>query len=178
MLPRLDGLEVFRRMRAQGLSTPVVMLSAKGSQTDRILGLEMGADDYLTKPFSPRELVLRVQSVLRRAAAPSEEPTAGRDILRDADLVVDLTARKATLAGVELGLTLREFDLLAHLVGHPDKVFSREELMGAVWGWEYGDASTVTVHVRRLRGKVESDPAHPTRLVTVWGHGYRWEPAR
>ncbi len=178
MLPRLDGLEVFRRMRAQGLSTPVVMLSAKGSQTDRILGLEMGADDYLTKPFSPRELVLRVQSVLRRAAAPSEEPTAGRDILSDADLVVDLTARKATLAGVELGLTLREFDLLAHLVGHPDKVFSREELMGAVWGWEYGDASTVTVHVRRLRGKVESDPAHPTRLVTVWGHGYRWEPAR
>ncbi len=174
MLPGLDGLEVFRRLRHEGLSVPVIMLTAKDSEADRILGLELGADDYLTKPFSPRELVLRVQSVLRRG--PVVADAQPRQVITDGELVLDLTSRKASLAGETLPLTLREFDLLAQLVSHPDQVFSREELMGAVWGWEFGDASTVTVHVRRLRGKVEADPSAPRRLVTVWGRGYRWEP--
>ena len=170
MLPGIDGLEVFRRIRSRGVVAPVIMLTAKGSEADRVLGLELGADDYLAKPFSPRELVLRVNAVLRR-----QQPRPEREIITDGDLTLDLTARKATLAGETLTLTLREFDLLAHLATHPEKVFSREELMRAVWGWDVGDASTVTVHVRRLRGKVEPDPQHPTRLVTVWGRGYRWE---
>ncbi|MDO5083409.1 response regulator transcription factor [Arachnia propionica] len=173
MLPGIDGHEVFRRLRSSGVLAPVIMLTAKSSEADRVLGLELGADDYLAKPFSPRELVLRVAAVLRR-----QRPVASdREILTDGSLTLDLTAQKASLAGVALNLTFREFDLLAHLVGHPDQVFSREELMRAVWGWEVGDASTVTVHVRRLRSKVETDPQHPTRLVTVWGRGYRWEPA-
>lgn len=172
MLPGFDGLELFRRARAAGVDTPVIMLTAKGSETDRILGLESGADDYLAKPFSPRELVLRVQAVLRRGA-----PDGGPRTVTDGDLVVDLGARKVCLAGRRLELTLREFDLLAHLVTHPDTVISRDALMAAVWGWEYGDASTVTVHVRRLREKIEPDPSRPSRLVTVWGRGYRWEPA-
>lgn len=170
MLPGFDGLEVFRRARAAGCTVPVVMLTAKGSETDRILGFELGADDYLTKPFSPRELVLRVQAVLRRGAEPAPTHTVAV-----AGLVVDLAARTATLDGARLELTLREFDLLAYLVQHPDTVFSRDQLMAAVWGWEYGDAATVTVHVRRLREKIELDPSAPTRLVTVWGRGYRWE---
>lgn len=171
MLPGFDGLELFRRARAAGVDTPVIVLTAKGSETDRILGLESGADDYLAKPFSPRELVLRVQAVLRRGA-----PVGGPRTVTDGDLVVDLGARKVCLAGRRLELTLREFDLLAHLVTHPDTVISRDELMAAVWGWEYGDASTVTVHVRRLREKIEPDPSQPRRIVTVWGRGYRWEP--
>lgn len=172
MLPGIDGLEVFRRLRAGGVQAPVIMLTAKAAEADRVLGLELGADDYLAKPFSPRELVLRVAAVLCR-----NQPTPpGREILTDGDLSLDLTAQKVTRDGVPLTLTIREFDLLVHLVSHPDQVFSRDELMRAVWGWEVGDASTVTVHVRRLRGKVEPDPQHPTRLVTVWGRGYRWEP--
>ncbi len=171
MLPGIDGLEVFRRLRQGGDKTPVIMLTAKASEADRVLGLELGADDYLTKPFSARELVLRAQSILRRQAPPEQE----RQIVEDGDLRLDLTARKATRGGRALELTLREYDLLAHLVTNPDKVLSREDLMGAVWGWEYGDPSTVTVHVRRLRGKVEDDPSQPRRLVTVWGRGYRWE---
>ena len=171
MLPGLDGLEVCRRLRAADLHVPVIMLTAKDSESDRILGLELGADDYLTKPFSPRELVLRAQAVLRRGTEAQ-----GREVIVDGDLTVDMTSRKATLAGQPLALTLREFDLLAHLIHHPDEVLSRDDLMGAVWGWEHGDASTVTVHVRRLRGKIERDASQPTRLVTVWGRGYRWEP--
>ena len=170
---RIDGHEVFRRLRSGGVQAPVIMLTAKSSEADRVLGLELGADDYLPKPFSPRELVLRVGAVLRRQHPVTPE----REVLSDGELTLDLTAQKASLAGEPLNLTFREFDLLAHLVGHPDHVFTREELMRAVWGWDVGDASTVTVHVRRLRGKVEVDPQHPTRLVTVWGRGYRWEPA-
>lgn len=173
MLPGIDGHEVFRRLRSNGVSAPVIMLTAKSSEADRVLGLELGADDYLAKPFSPRELVLRVAAVLRRQHPAIPE----REVVTDGDLTLDLTAQKASLAGTPLNLTFREFDLLAHLVGHPDQVFSREELMRTVWGWDVGDASTVTVHVRRLRGKVEPDPQHPTRLVTVWGRGYRWEPS-
>ena len=177
MLPELDGHEVFRRLRSSGLTVPIIMLTAKGDESDRILGLEMGADDYLAKPFSPRELVLRVHSVLRRNQPAVPSPDQERTVVVDGDLAVDLTARRATLRGSTLNLTLREFDLLAHLVTHPDEVMSRNQLMGAVWGWDYGDQSTVTVHVRRLRGKIEADPADPQRLVTVWGRGYRWDPA-
>ncbi|MFJ1897107.1 response regulator transcription factor [Streptomyces sp. NPDC088115] len=171
MLPGMDGFEVCRRMRAHG-RVPVIMLTARGDEDDRILGLETGADDYVTKPFSPRELVLRVDSVLRRAhAAPVP---AGRSApLRGAGLVLDPVARSASREGGVLALTLREFDLLAFLLRHPGRVFTREELMSEVWGWDFGDLSTVTVHVRRLRGKIETDPARPELIRTVWGVGYR-----
>ncbi|WP_409062884.1 response regulator [Streptomyces sp. SYP-A7185] len=172
MLPGMDGLEVCRRLRATG-PVPVIMLTARGDEDDRILGLEVGADDYVTKPFSPRELVLRVESVLRRShavRAPEGVATLGA-----AGLWVDPAARRATKNGTELSLTLREFDLLTFLLRHPGQAFGREELMREVWGWEFGDLSTVTVHVRRLRGKVEDDPARPRLIQTVWGLGYRFD---
>jgi DNA-binding response OmpR family regulator len=176
MLPELDGLEVCRRLRsgADPFPVPVIMLTALGEEADRVLGLELGADDYLTKPFSPRELVLRVQSVLRRVAAATAAPPSTR--LTDGDLVVDLGRRLAHRAGRKLALTVREFDLLAHLMRHPGRALRRSELLEQVWGWRFGDESTVTVHVRRLREKVEPDPATPCRIVTVWGVGYRYEP--
>ncbi|MER5893429.1 response regulator transcription factor [Streptomyces sp. NPDC001876] len=171
MLPGMDGFEVCRRMRAHG-PVPVIMLTARGDEDDRILGLETGADDYVTKPFSPRELVLRVDSVLRRVRAAAT--SGGRSaLLEGAGLVLDPAARSATWEGRALALTLREFDLLAFLLRHPGQVFTREELMRGVWGWDFGDLSTVTVHVRRLRGKVEADPARPELIRTVWGVGYR-----
>lgn len=173
MLPGIDGLEVCRQVRADR-QVPIIMLTALGAESDRVLGLEVGADDYITKPFSPRELVLRVQSVLRRAG-PLEPMPAGPARLVDADLVVDRAARRATLAGNELSLTMREFDLLAFLMAHPGQAFSRADLLEQVWGWSFGDQSTVTVHVRRIREKVEPAPAEPSRLVTVWGVGYRWD---
>ena len=172
MLPGIDGLEVCRRLRSTS-DVPVIMLTALGSETDRVVGLERGADDYVTKPFSPRELVLRVESVLRRAGDRSG-PEQGR--LEDGDIVVDLARHEASLAGRPLALTTREFDLLRFLLAHPGVAFSREDLLQQVWGWSFGDHSTVTVHVRRLREKVERDPTMPERLVTVWGVGYRWEP--
>jgi DNA-binding response OmpR family regulator len=170
MLPGLDGLEVFRRLRGEH-PVPVVMLTARGDESDRVAGLELGADDYLTKPFSPRELVLRVSAVLRRAA-----PAAARGLLTDGDLVVDLAAREACRAGEPLALTFREFDLLTFLLQHPREAFDRSALLQRVWSWSFGDASTVTVHVRRLREKVEVDPSHPQRIVTVFGVGYRYQP--
>jgi DNA-binding response OmpR family regulator len=173
MLPGIDGLEVCRRIRATGDDVPVIMLTALGSETDRVVGLERGADDYVTKPFSPRELALRVGSVLRRVG----ERSTMKGSVTDGDLVVDSTDHTATLAGRRLSLTAREFDLLRFLVGHPAEAFSRDELLQRVWGWSFGDQSTVTVHVRRLREKIEGDPSHPVRLATVWGVGYRWEPA-
>ncbi|WP_435595971.1 response regulator transcription factor [Streptomyces albogriseolus] len=178
MLPGMDGLEVCRRMRGQG-PVPVIMLTARGDEDDRILGLEVGADDYVTKPFSPRELVLRVGSVLRRArpAGDASGPGAGSGVLRAAGLTVDPEARRAVKNGAELALTVREFDLLAFFLAHPGRAFAREELMREVWGWDFGDLSTVTVHVRRLRGKVEDDPARPRLIRTVWGVGYRFDPA-
>ncbi|WP_020144116.1 response regulator transcription factor [Terracoccus sp. 273MFTsu3.1] len=174
-LPGLDGLEVFRTLRAERGDLPVVMLTARGEESDRVLGLEIGADDYVTKPFSSRELVLRIQSILRRAAPPAAPPAA--TTLVDDDLRVDIRRHQAWLADRPLALTSREFDLLAHLMAHPGTAFSRRELMEQVWGWEYGDESTVTVHVRRVREKVETDPARPVRLQTVWGVGYRWDGA-
>ena len=174
MLPGLDGLEVCRRLRARG-PVPVIMLTARGDEGDRIAGLELGADDYVAKPFSPRELVARGRSVLRRAhAAPPSDPTPSR--LEVGDLVIDVTAREVHRAGVPVALTSREFDLLAFLVAHPREAFRREDLLERVWGWSYGDTSTVTVHVRRLREKVEDDPSAPAHLATVWGVGYRFDP--
>ncbi|SOD61596.1 DNA-binding response regulator, OmpR family, contains REC and winged-helix (wHTH) domain [Streptomyces zhaozhouensis] len=171
MLPGLDGLAVCRGLRERG-PVPVVMLTARGDEEDRVLGLEVGADDYVTKPFSPRELVLRVASVLRRSQA---RPLAGEGVLRAGSLVLDPRAHTASDARGELRLTLREFDLLAHFLRHPGRVFAREELMGTVWGWDYGDLSTVTVHIRRLRHKIETDPAKPRLITTVWGVGYRFD---
>ena len=174
MLPGMDGLEVCRRLRADS-AVPIVMLTALGAETDRLVGLETGADDYVTKPFSPRELALRVRSVLRRARGAPVPPAAGGP-LRDGGLVVDLHAHAASANGRPLSLTAREFDLLAFLMRHPRQAFTREQLLEHVWGWSFGDASTVTVHVRRLREKIEDDPAAPRRLVTVWGVGYRYDP--
>ncbi|MEV7991358.1 response regulator transcription factor [Streptomyces sp. NPDC086077] len=171
MLPGMDGLEVCRRMRVRG-PVPVIMLTARGDEDDRILGLEVGADDYVTKPFSPRELVLRVESVLRRTRPAPQQST---DVLGVAGLTVDPAGRRAAKNGGELALTIREFDLLAFFLRHPGRAFSREELMREVWGWDFGDLSTVTVHVRRLRGKVEDDPARPRYIQTVWGVGYRFD---
>jgi DNA-binding response OmpR family regulator len=169
MLPGIDGLEVFRRLRER-VSTPVILLTALGSEDDRIAGLEAGADDYLAKPFSPRELVLRVKSVLRR----SLDEFTPESPLEYGEFRLDPSARIATRAGVELSLTAREFDLFEFLLKHPNQVFSREDLLRTVWGWTYGDLSTVTVHVRRLREKIERDPRSPAMLTTVWGVGYRF----
>jgi DNA-binding response OmpR family regulator len=174
MLPGIDGLEVCRRLRAIG-PIPVIMLTARGEATDRIAGLEIGADDYVTKPFSPRELTLRVQSVLRRVARPLE-PTADPAVLVSGELRVDTAAREARLGGEAVSLTLREFELLAFFMRHPRQAFTREQLLEKVWGYTFGDQSTVTVHVRRLREKIEADPAEPTHICTVWGVGYRWQP--
>ncbi|SDD30786.1 response regulator transcription factor [Actinokineospora iranica] len=171
MLPGIDGLEVCGRLRERG-AVPVVMLTALGEEENRIAGLQLGADDYVTKPFSPRELVLRVNSVLRRAKAPAP-PSARR--LADGDLRLDASARKATLGGAELSLTGREFDLLEFLMSHPGEAFTRTQLLERVWGWDFGDQSTVTVHVRRLREKIELVPAKPARICTVWGVGYRYD---
>jgi len=173
MMPGIDGLEVCRRLRLTS-DVPVVMLTALGSEQARVVGLELGADDYVTKPFSPRELVLRVDSILRRTADATPDLPA---VVTDGDLVVDHVRREATLDGVPLALTTREFDLLRHLAAHPGQAWSRDDLLRQVWGWTIGDQSTVTVHVRRLREKVERDPTNPERLLTVWGVGYRWEAA-
>jgi DNA-binding response OmpR family regulator len=175
MMPGIDGLEVCRRLRRQLPNLPVVMLTALGEEADRVLGLEVGADDYVTKPFSPRELVLRIHSVLRRTAGPAANPAVAEK-LADAELTVDTARRIAELAGAPLSLTVREFDLLVFLMRHPARAWSRADLLDRVWGWQFGDQSTVTVHVRRLREKIEKDPAEPDRIRTVWGVGYRYDP--
>ncbi|KHD76912.1 response regulator transcription factor [Actinoplanes utahensis] len=175
MMPGIDGLEVCRRIRRQLPGLPVIMLTALGEEADRVLGLEVGADDYVTKPFSPRELVLRIQSVLRRTGVRTPDPGSS-STLREADLTVDTARRVAERNGVPLSLTVREFDLLVFLMRHPGRAWSRSDLLDKVWGWQFGDQSTVTVHVRRLREKIEDDPAAPARIRTVWGVGYSYEP--
>jgi DNA-binding response OmpR family regulator len=172
MLPGLDGMEICRRIRERG-RTPVIMLTARGDEMDRIAGFEVGADDYLSKPFSPRELVARVKAVLRRTYDGAA--SAGGQ-LSSAGVTLDLAARSATVNDRPVDLTQREFDLLAFLIGHPRRVFSREQLLEHVWedAWS-SDPGTVTVHVRRLRTKVEDNPDRPERIRTVWGSGYRWE---
>jgi DNA-binding response OmpR family regulator len=169
MLPGTDGLALCRWIRSRS-DLPVIMLTARGEEADRIVGLELGADDYVTKPFSPRELAARVRTVLRRAAPP--EPR--ERVLELGDLRIDAASREATKAGEPLTLTALEFDLLWFLASHPRRVFSRSQIMSRVWGYEAAlDTGTVTVHVRRLREKIEDDPSRPTRLETVWGVGYR-----
>lgn len=177
MLPGLDGLEVCRRLRALA-PVPIVILTARGQESDRIVGLDLGADDYVAKPFSTKELVARVRAVLRRARGPlaPSGPDAPR-VHTDGDLVVDVAARQARLGGAVVSLTAREFELLAFLMRHPGRAFRREEILEGVWGYRYGDTSTVTVHVRRLREKIEPDPTVPVRIATVWGVGYRWQGA-
>jgi DNA-binding response OmpR family regulator len=172
MLPKLDGIEVCRRLR-EVAPIAVVMLTARGEEEDRIAGLRIGADDYVTKPFSPGELVARVRAVLRRTLRDTgvrgEPLVAGR-------LRVDRAAHEAHLDGESLSLTTKEFDLLVHLMANPRRSFRRDELLEAVWGWSFGDTSTVTVHIRRLREKIEADPSAPRHLATVRGVGYRFDP--
>jgi DNA-binding response OmpR family regulator len=172
MLPGIDGLAVCRRIRARS-ELPVIMLTARAEEADRIVGLELGADDYVTKPFSPRELAARVKTVLRRA-----QPTIPRDErLTYDELEIDASTREVTKSGVSIRLTAKEFDLLWFLASNPRHVFSRDQLMDRVWGHEAAlGAGTVTVHIRRLRSKIETDAAHPRRLETVWGVGYRFSP--
>jgi DNA-binding response OmpR family regulator len=174
MLPGLNGLEICRQLRADSPAIPVIMLTALGEEDDRIAGLEVGADDYVTKPFSPRELALRVESVLRRA---NSVPSTPSQILTLGPLTVDVAARRASKSGVELNLTVRELDLLAYLMSNAGTAFTREQLMQAVWGWTFGDHSTVTVHVRRVREKIEDDAKKPQLIQTVWGVGYRMDAA-
>jgi DNA-binding response OmpR family regulator len=172
MLPGTDGLALCRWIRSRS-QLPVIMVTALGEVSDRLVGLEVGADDYLTKPFSPRELVARVKAVLRRASAPAGAP----ETVEAGDLVIDTGRREARRNGTVLRLTALEFDLLRFLAAHPNRVFSRQELMEHVWGYRSAlDTGTVTVHVRRLREKIEDDPSRPTRLETVWGSGYRFTP--
>jgi two-component system, OmpR family, response regulator ResD len=174
MLPSVDGLEVCRQVRSQG-ETPIIMLTARGDEADKVLGLGLGADDYVTKPFSPRELAARVHAVLRRSRARTSV-TSDTDSMRFHSLRLSPRTRVVEREGVDLRLTAREFDLLHFLASNAGQVFSREQLMDAVWDFDFaGDASTVTVHVRRLREKVEEDPSRPRYLKTVWGVGYKFD---
>jgi len=179
MLPRLDGLEVCRRLRAAERYTPILMLTARSSELDRVVGLEVGADDYLTKPFSIRELVARVKAIFRRVEALGEQNGHGRGDaerpIRVGELEVDPRRRRVTLAGEEVHLTAKEFDLLALFAARPGRVFTRGELLEQVWGYGYdGYEHTVNSHINRLRSKIEHDPANPTWVLTVWGVGYRF----
>ncbi len=172
MLPEVDGLEVCRQVRSRA-QTPIIMLTARGDETDKVLGLGLGADDYVTKPFSPRELAARVQAVLRRAKAQPGDA----EMLRFGSLRISARTRIVEREGVDLRLTAREFDLLLYLARHAGQVFSRDQLMDAVWDYDFaGDTGTVTVHMRRMREKVEEDPSRPRYLKTVWGVGYKFEP--
>jgi len=175
MLPRVDGFEVCRRLREQA-PVPVIMLTARGDEDDRVMGLELGADDYVAKPFSPRELTARVKAVLRRATGAAAPIAAQPHVIETGDLRIDIAAREVFRAGVLQTLTAREFDVLAFVATRPRVVFRREELLERVWGYTYGDTATVTVHVRRIREKVEANASEPRHLMTVWGAGYRWDP--
>jgi two-component system response regulator ResD len=175
MLPGIDGLRLMSRLRDQdGGPLAVILLTARGEEADRVVGLRLGADDYVVKPFSPAELVARVDAVLRRV---DPAPAADADALELGEISIDPGARRVVVRGVEAVLTAREFDLLLHMARHPHQVFSRDQLMEAVWHYAfYTDTSTVTVHIRRLRTKLEADPARPLHLETVWGVGYRFTP--
>jgi DNA-binding response OmpR family regulator len=172
MLPGVDGLELCRWIRARS-ELPVIMLTARGEEADRIVGLELGADDYITKPFSPRELAARVRTVLRRSK-PTDRTV---DLLTFGDVELDSGTRDVRKGGEEVRLTAKEFDLLWFLASHPRRVFGRDQLMSRVWGYAAAlDTGTITVHVRRLREKIEDDPSRPRHLQTVWGVGYRLLP--
>jgi DNA-binding response OmpR family regulator len=177
MLPQVDGMEIMRWLREDaGAKVPVIMLTARSQETDRIYGLEMGADDYVVKPFSPAELVARVKAVLRRSRGGAALQQEGRP-LNFEGLVIDPLTRLVQVDGEEVELTATEFNLLWFMASHPRQVFSRDQLLENVWGFsEYVDPSTVTVHIRRLREKIEQDPSKPQQLLTVWGVGYKFEP--
>lgn len=172
MLPGVDGLAVLRKLRESGDQVPVIVLSAKGRESERVAGLELGADDYLAKPASPREVAARCRAVLRRAGA------VGPDVLEVGDMVIDLVGRRLTKAGEAIDLPPKEFELLARFAGSPGQVHSRADLLRDVWGSspDWQDPGTITVHIRRLRRKIEEDPANPRHLVTVYGVGYRFDP--
>ena len=173
MLPKIDGLEVFRTIRAR-MATPVIMLTARGEETDRLVGLELGADDYVTKPFSPREVVARVRAVLRRTGGGPTSPSRG--VLKFGGLSLDAGRRELRRGTIPVRLTRREFDLLLFFASQPGITFTRTQLLEDLWDFAWdGDTATVTVHVRRLREKIEADPSSPQHLVTVWGVGYRFE---
>lgn len=177
MMPGLDGLEVCKALRARGRSTPILMLTAKSSELDRVLGLELGADDYLTKPFSLAELLARVKALLRRAAllrAAQQGGGGGAPVLRNGDLEILPAKRQVRLRGAALDFTALEFDLLLHFAQHPGHVFSRAQLLNAVWGYTHdGYEHTVTTHINRLRAKLEADPMRPQIILTVRGAGYK-----
>lgn len=173
MLPLMSGLEVLRRRRAEDDHAAVIVLSARGEEDDRLLGLELGADDYMVKPFSPREALGRVEALLRRGERLGATALLPR-VAQRLGVRVDTGTRTATVDGEAVELTTREFDLLAYLIAHPGLTFTKEQLMRRVWGWDFGDTSTVTVHVRRVREKIEDDPSDPVRIVTVRGAGYRY----
>ena len=178
MLPGLDGLELCRQLRTQGCQTPVLMLTARSTELDRVLGLEIGADDYLTKPFSVRELVARVKAILRRVTPAATTTSGPRAMLQTGDLSVDQETREVQLAGQDVQLTAREFDLLTHFMRHPGRVFSRGQLLDQVWGYSHsGYEHTVNSHINRLRAKIESEPARPQFIRTVRGVGYKFAPA-
>lgn len=175
MLPGLDGLEICKRLRAQPGYVPVLMLTARSSELDRVLGLEIGADDYLTKPFSIRELQARVKALLRRVEAIASPEQVNQGMVRSGDLEIDLDKRSARLEGKPLNLTAKEFDLLVQFARHPGRVYTRNQLLEMVWGGSFdGYEHTVNSHINRLRTKVEADPANPRYILTVWGVGYKF----
>lgn len=178
MLPEVDGLEICKKLRAASKYDPILMLTAKSSELDRVLGLEIGADDYISKPFSTRELVARVKAMFRRVDAMSLAGDQVSDLLTMGDLSIDTAKRKVTLGDRQINLTAREFDLLAHFAAKPGRVYTRGQLLDQVWGYGYeGYEHTVNSHINRLRGKIEEDPAHPRYILTVWGVGYRFTEA-
>jgi DNA-binding response OmpR family regulator len=179
MLPGLEGIEVCRQLRARPRYTPILMLTAKSSELDRVLGLEMGADDYLTKPFSIRELLARVKAILRRSEVLASEASEGSATVEAGDLYIDMDKRMVTVKGRTVELTPREFDLLAYFARHPGRVYSRAQLLNQVWGYGHeGYEHTVNTHINRLRSKIEEDPAQPRYILTVWGVGYKFSDLR
>lgn len=175
MLPGMDGLEICRRIRQHAHYTPILMLTSKTSELDRVLGLEVGADDYVSKPFSIRELMARVKAQFRRGEALQSNADQSAKRMQVGDLMIDIDKRRVTLAGKQIDLTAKEFDLLLQFVNHPGRVYSRMQLLDTVWGYGHeGYEHTVNSHINRLRGKIEKDPAHPQYILTVWGVGYKF----
>jgi len=175
MLPKMDGFDVCKKIRSENRSIPILMLTAKAEEFDKVLGLELGADDYMTKPFSIREFLARVKAMFRRADLSLEEDKEGETILEFDDLFVDTAKRKITLREETLELTSKEYDLLLLFFKNPGKAYSREELLNTVWGYSYeGYSHTVNSHINRLRSKIEDDPSEPHYIRTVWGVGYRF----
>ncbi len=179
MLPGVDGLEICRRLRAEAHHIPILMLTARSTEVDRVVGLEMGADDYLTKPFSVRELLARVKALFRRVEAFTTDAASSEDeVLVAGDLLINRARREARLSGDVVNLTAKEFDLLLHFASHPGQVFTRSQLLDRVWGYAHeGYEHTVNTHINRLRSKIEPDPATPRFILTVWGVGYRFPGA-